>query len=426
LAQLSAMRSLIAALIFSAIFSGCVNEFDPNLPDAPVRLVVEGGITNQDGPYTVKLSQTEQLDFLFDGELFQSAQNAVVVITDDLGNQETLTEVSPGFYSTSNSGTGIRGEVGRQYQLTIQTANGKFYVSTLDEMLPVPQLESITTHFEFREGIIGSPLKPNSIFNFVFNVSTEDSTNYNPDIGALIGQPEYNGVGGFLIGNETTLSNISSITETNIGLRLGIITNDPVDQRNYYRWQVRGTFDVFTQPERHVVLGEVSNPNSSLPIRNFYWVPKECCARCWIDFDLGSLFISDDRLKNGQRFFQETALLPLTSFIFQNLGLFEIKQSSLNFEAYQFYQGIQKQIDEVGSIFDTSPTLSISNISNPEDPEDLVLGYFVVSAVSVKTKWVSRRDLPIQIEGFIYSDDCRKISSSIMNSSTNRPPFWPD
>jgi len=419
------MRIILVSL-FALILAGCVNEFDPNLPDGPIRLVVEGGITNGERPYTVRLSQTQQLDFTFAAAPFQPAQNAIVTITDDLGAEETLVEIEPGFYSTSDSDGGIKGEVGRKYQLSIQTGNNRFYASTWDEMLPVASLDSITSNLEFRKDNIESALEPNAILNFAFNANPDDSANFFPDIGTRIGQPDYNGIGGFLIGNDRSLVNISSVSENNIGLRLGVFTNDPAGQRNFYRWRVRGTFDVFTQPERHVVLGEISNPNANVAVRNIYWVPKDCCARCWINFDLGSLFISDDRLKNGQRFFKETALLPVTAFIFQNRGLFEIEQSSLTFEAFQFYQGIQRQVDKVGSIFDTAPALSISNVSNPDDPNDLVLGYFVVSAVSIKKKWINKRDIPVETGGFIYSDDCLEISNSIMNSSNIRPPSWPD
>ncbi|MEQ9426019.1 MAG: DUF4249 domain-containing protein [Cyclobacteriaceae bacterium] len=413
--------------LIAVFFFGCINEFAPDIPSAATRLVIEGGITNNPGPYYIKLSKTEQLDFTIvqSTDVFEPTTNAQVTISDLQGNEEILTEVTSGLYATDLSGNGIRGEIGQRYQLSIVTSTGEVYQSTFDEMLPVPELDSVSLDFEFADTEINSALDPLDIFNFAF--PGVDSSTFVNDLGPVVRRTELNGIGGFLIGTEASLGSSIPVTPpTQLGMRVRAVTQDPIENRNYYRWRVFGTFDAFTQPERFVVIGDVANPNSSQPVRNFYNIPRECCSRCWVDFELTDLFLSDDRLSNGQRLVEETALIPLNNFVFQNRVYLNVEQQSLNLGAYQFYQGIEKQISDVGGIFDTAPALSISNITNPDDPEDIVLGYFIVAGVSTKSRWVTRRQLPVGVGDFLYPDDCRNLSNQILTSTTNRPAFWPD
>ena len=116
----------------------CVTPYQPDTVSIPPALVVEGQITNQPGPYTVRLTRTADYSFK---SLNLLETGATVVISDNMGNQETLKEPSGGTYQTAVSG--IQGIVGRRYKLTILTKAGKQYESEAELLSAVPPIQKV-------------------------------------------------------------------------------------------------------------------------------------------------------------------------------------------------------------------------------------------------------------------------------------------
>ncbi|GAB3989271.1 hypothetical protein GCM10028807_13810 [Spirosoma daeguense] len=148
-------RSLayIQLFLFGLLVVACVTEFQPGTVSILPSLIVEGQITNQPGPYSVRLTQTADYSFKSINLL---ETGATVTIEDNLGNRETLTEQAPGgVYLTKVNG--IRGVAGRSYKLTILTKAGKRYES-VQEVLPQPP-PILKLYYEYTntlEGIIPS------------------------------------------------------------------------------------------------------------------------------------------------------------------------------------------------------------------------------------------------------------------------------
>ncbi|AKD58545.1 hypothetical protein SD10_14870 [Spirosoma radiotolerans] len=125
-------------LLMLAMYA-CVTPYQPDTISIDSSLIIEGQITDQPGPYTIKLSRTADYSFK---SLNLLEAGATVVISDNQGNQETLKEQSPGgTYQTS--ATGLRGVPGRSYTLTIQTKSGKRYVSTPEVLPAVPPIQKL-------------------------------------------------------------------------------------------------------------------------------------------------------------------------------------------------------------------------------------------------------------------------------------------
>jgi hypothetical protein len=68
----------------------CVTGFQPDPVSIPPSLIIEGQVTDQPGPYTVKLTRTADYSYK---SLNLLETGATVVISDNLGNQETLKEL---------------------------------------------------------------------------------------------------------------------------------------------------------------------------------------------------------------------------------------------------------------------------------------------------------------------------------------------
>ncbi|MFN8887924.1 MAG: DUF4249 family protein, partial [Cyclobacteriaceae bacterium] len=80
------------------LHDSCVDVFEYDLSDTAATLVVDGRITTEPGPYTIKITRTQNLNEL-STPLNVSAQS--VSIIDNLGFSETLTEVNNGMYQTN-------------------------------------------------------------------------------------------------------------------------------------------------------------------------------------------------------------------------------------------------------------------------------------------------------------------------------------
>lgn len=71
----------------------------------------------------------------------------------------------------------------------------------------------------------------------------------------------------------------------------------------------------------------------------------------------------------------------------------KVRQYSVSDGEYEFREQIKQINTTGGDIFDRQPFQLVSNIHNPDDPQEMVLGYFQVSAVSEASIYVSRREV---------------------------------
>ncbi len=185
------MKKTIAIYLFMFFLSGCVEEFDLDLDQAEPRLVVEGLITNQPGPYYIRLTESHtggliKTDHSPTGvDSAKAVMNAQIIIYDDAGQIDTLVPIDVdineydydplggyyklvydnagniidtlfltdpsefrhdrGFYKTQH----FVGIPGRTYFITIRL-KGKEYIAS-DYMHPIPDIDSLGYMKKIRE-----------------------------------------------------------------------------------------------------------------------------------------------------------------------------------------------------------------------------------------------------------------------------------
>ena len=110
-------------LILNLTLIKCIDPFNPKLDKYQSLLVVDALLTDEEVPGYVKLSRTS----VTPDEAPPPVTGARVSITDDLGNNTSLSEVSDGIYKTDS--LDFRGVTGREYILKIYTKDGKEYES---------------------------------------------------------------------------------------------------------------------------------------------------------------------------------------------------------------------------------------------------------------------------------------------------------
>ena len=157
----------------------CIDEIQAPLRNETPRLVVEGIITNQAEPYTVRLTYTTQFANLRDLPPTAFENRAQITLRDDQGKSTAMNLVNAGLYQTADRT--FVGQVGRTYTLTIRLSDGTVYVSDPETMAPVPPIKRFY-------GEYGGRLEP----------------------------------------------------QAPAGMKLFVDVDDPARQRNYYRWNVSG------------------------------------------------------------------------------------------------------------------------------------------------------------------------------------------
>jgi hypothetical protein len=134
-----ALKNTAIALFAAFLLYACKKTVTLPLKTAASQIVIQGEVTDSAGPYTVTLNKS--VGFYADNT-FPGISGASVKISDDQGVTDSLTETSPGVYSTHT----LRGKTGNTYTLSVFAQNTNYTaVSTMPAHVP---LDSVTIMHE--------------------------------------------------------------------------------------------------------------------------------------------------------------------------------------------------------------------------------------------------------------------------------------
>lgn len=115
------MKNTFFIILSLFLLTSCEKEIDLDLADKSGNIVIEGNITDQPGPYYVKI--TKSVAFTQTNQ-YPAVTGAEVILSDNTGQTETLQYVGDGKYRTS----AFTAVTGRTYTLKVQ-AEGKQYTA---------------------------------------------------------------------------------------------------------------------------------------------------------------------------------------------------------------------------------------------------------------------------------------------------------
>ncbi len=122
---------IITFFLVGILFFSCKKVINVNLNNASPQIVIKGEVTNNQGPYTVTINVT--VNFSAENN-FPPVSNALVIISNNAGLIDSLTETSPGTYTTH---AGWQGYPGNTYTLNV-TSSGKTFTAVSKMPQPVP------------------------------------------------------------------------------------------------------------------------------------------------------------------------------------------------------------------------------------------------------------------------------------------------
>ena len=118
--------------------------------------------------------------------------------------------------------------------------------------------------------------------------------------------------------------------------------------------------------------------------RRMKTIPDSIANRiCWITQEIPEIYTRDLGGISGSRY----RALPLnyvsteTQRLHYRYSLL-VRQYSLDANAFWYWDELGKNTQSKGTLFDTQPSLTPSNICNVEDEEELVIGYFSISGIT--------------------------------------------
>jgi len=336
----------------------CIDPYEVDVEEGPQLLTVEGLITTKEGPHIIKLSRSATYGSAFEG-LVRPVRDATVIIRDNLGNVTFLAENfdERGNYLTPE---GFRAVIGRSYTLQIQLIEGETYTSLPERIESVPEIKNL----EYE----------------VVRIPVEGEIN------------DRSGV--------QIIANI----------------DDPADQDNFYLWRLgTSTFILKTRPDLYTIPPSDSNPNRDPD-------PKDCCETCFQTETLGNsgIFIANDDNFNGLNTRLAVGFIEDDGIRFIETYRADVSQISVSADAYRFLRLVQQQTEISGSVFDPPPANIRGNMISLDNPDEVVLGYFMAGAEINREVYIQGVNLDFQQPVTIIPDDCRVLP----NTTTQTPSDW--
>ena len=328
------------------IFEGCIENYYPKIDDYADLLVIDGIITNEPGPYIIRLSKSSTV---YDPE-YIPVSGAKMVISDDFNTEEALVEIEPGVYSTDPFG--IRGEVGGKYRITINT-DGKTYQSNYEELEEPVEIDSVYAKIEYMETAGGS----SEGLQFYLNCKPMDY------------------------------------------------------KKRHFFW---------VPIETYKYKADVSLDFIYYGLYEFEGASSDSINVCWLTQRIFKTFIysTKDLSKPEISKFPLHYVSTTTKKLSEKYSLF-VYQYSISEKAYRYWNEIEKQNIESGSLYTRQPYQIRGNLVNINDQNDVILGYFMAAGASKKRIFVDRPQL-----NFSYPV-CKPNVGAFAAMFSDPKPFFP-
>jgi hypothetical protein len=171
------MKHIFGIIATALLGTGCEKTVDLEYKANQSKIMIEANITNEPGPYFVKI--TKSIGLADTGD-YPTIDNAVVTLADDLGNGEALISLGNGVYRTST----LNGAEGRTYRLTVNAENQTYTAqSTMPHRVPFDSIkvETIVVTGETEHNVIPIYLDPavkGNNYRFVLSVNNKPSNQH--------------------------------------------------------------------------------------------------------------------------------------------------------------------------------------------------------------------------------------------------------
>ncbi|GAB3333530.1 hypothetical protein GCM10027299_41160 [Larkinella ripae] len=170
------------------------------------------------------------------------------------------------------------------------------------------------------------------------------------------------------------------------GVQFYVTTHDPDNKTKYYRWEYEETWEFYM------------DYYSVIEYLNKAFIPRqENIHHCWRSANSTGIFVGSST-QLTQDVINKFPLIFVSNSSSNRLRVrysLLVKQYALTDEAFEYWQNLRKNTENLGSLFDPQPFQVIGNLYGVTDPDEPVVGYLSGHSVEEKRIFVSSAQLPI-------------------------------
>jgi hypothetical protein len=255
----------------------------------------------------------------------------------------------------------IEGSDGSSYQLTA-SGNGNYRSAAL----------SLTTDKKYR-----------------LKITTADGRQYTSDDVPVKNAPAVDAVGYQVKDN---------------GLAITVDTHDAANTTRYYRWDYTDTYMVESVYKSLFIV--VNGDTTALR------TPQQQIYHCWLTDTSSTIILgssaklTEDKISNQQVAFVQ----PNAESLRIKFSIL-VKQYALTAEAFNYFDLLKRNSEQVGGIFDAQPSELTGNIHCTSNPAEPVIGFITAGAVTQKRLFIDNSALPSTwLPNLSYYDGCSLIT----------------
>jgi hypothetical protein len=218
------------------------------------------------------------------------------------------------------------------------------------------------------------------------------------------------------------IDSVGYIVESN-GVQIYLNTHDPTNSTRYYLWQYDETWKFNSFFDSYFVLSA-----DTVAFRR----PDQQVYFCYAS-DTTTTIVLNSSAKLTQDVIYQTPITFLSagSEKIEDRYSILIKQYALTPGAYNYYQLLKTNTQNLGSIFDAQPSQLPGNIHEVNNPAEPVIGYITAGTVSQKRIFVDNRYLPAWLPATYYQMINCAADTMTMNSKAkfdfyylHNPPYY--
>jgi hypothetical protein len=175
----------------------------------------------------------------------------------------------------------------------------------------------------------------------------------------------------------------------NNGVQIYADTHDPTNNTRYYRWDFNDTYEFHSAYDSYEELS--TSPKDTVvarPLADKVYV-------CWrSDTSSDIILNSSAKLSKDVISGNPVTFIASSSEKIESRYSILVKQYALTADAFNYFQELKKNTEQLGSIFDAQPSELTGNLHCVTNPTELVIGYVTAGSSSETRIYVNNSSLP--------------------------------
>ena len=172
---------------------------------------------------------------------------------------------------------------------------------------------------------------------------------------------------------------------TRDGVQIYANTHDPQSASHYYRWNWQETWQFHS-----VYFATLQWLNDQL-----YPLDSNPYYTCWDYAASTSILVSSStKLTKDVIYEYPIELIPSGSWLISVRYSILVKQYVLSEDAYNFWQNMQRNTEQIGSIFSPQPSAARGNIHNVADSSEQVIGFLSAGTLQKQRIFITPDQIP--------------------------------